>query len=232
MDDNTLEASLLACDWASRDRGLAPLEFKVLQGRMVKYKCNLQRFMQTLDPTVGFDYNWLLSKVGEPVFIGIRWIASRAPPTVPNDPEVDTGMSDSASQLQSVVGGGHNETPGYLPELEPLPNPHWDALLRDYCRLLEAFIEAYLVGDDPVYTVKHPNASLPDVLYRAYRDCVSMLAQFPYLQTFVHRLMKKLEGARMAPIVAEFETQNPPTHGQMLKRETDTPDLGGPAKKI
>ncbi|KAI3332941.1 hypothetical protein F4824DRAFT_503485 [Ustulina deusta] len=217
-------------DWPNGNVYLVPTFLNTLQERLILLRSEFRHFMQTQDPAVGFDLDWLLVHISEPAFLTIQFIAQQAPPITPADPVLVASTSALVSQLQAVTGDG--ETADFLSQIEALPNPDWDVVFKGYCRVLEASVDAFLIGDSPVYKVKLANASAPDLVFRILRDLIVSLGKFPFLRPYQNRLVKKLEGSRSGSIYTEFWMKQIQLDSDPRpKRKIDTLDLDGPAKK-
>ncbi|KAI1758420.1 hypothetical protein F4782DRAFT_26402 [Xylaria castorea] len=215
-------------DWPSGNVYLTPNFLKTLQGRLVTLKAKFRTFLEEQDPEVGFNLEWMLVHVCEKSFVTIRFIAMHVPPKPPMDPYLAAVTNDLVSELQAVIGD--SKPPDFVSQIDALPNPDWDAVFQGYCRVLEASIEAYLIGDSPVYQVKLADAAAPDQIYRVLRRMVMALERYPFLWTYQKRLMRKLEGSRSGSVWTKWwmkEAQiNPPP-----KRKLDALGLDDGAKK-
>ncbi|KAI0451285.1 hypothetical protein F5B21DRAFT_516800 [Xylaria acuta] len=217
-------------EWPNGNVYLTPAYLNTLQQRLRLLKSRFRHFIETQDPEVGFDLDWLLVEVSEDAFTTIRFIAEEVPPTVPVDPCLAAATSALASELEAVIGDGN--TPDFLSQIEALPNPDWDDVFKGYCRVLEASVDAYLIGDSPVYQVKLADASAPDLIFRVLRGLIMALERYPFLRSFHKRLMRKLERSRSGAVYTEWWMREIPKDSDPTpKRKIDTLGLDRPAKK-
>ncbi|KAI0874095.1 hypothetical protein GGS24DRAFT_501115 [Hypoxylon argillaceum] len=230
MDSDFADSSLFKTEWPDGNIYLTPPFLKSLQERLILLKTRFRHFIQTIDPEVGIDLDWLLVRITEPAFLTVQYIANEVPPILPVDPDLVFSTSTLASQLQAVIGD--DETPDFLSHIESLPNPVWDDVFKGYCRLLESSIAAYLIGDSPTYQVELTDASEPHRVYRIVRDLIAGLSKYPFLRNYHKRLLRKLECSRSGVIYTEFWTKqillnSDPT----LKHMIDTEGLDSTAHK-
>ncbi|KAI0530149.1 hypothetical protein GGR58DRAFT_525233 [Xylaria digitata] len=230
MDTDTSNPSLFISNWPNGNI-LSPKFLQSLKERLIRLRSLFRDFLERLDPAVGFDLSWLLVRICEPTFRTIEYIAYQKPPVDPVDPDLAASTSALVSQLQAVLGDG--ETPD-VPSLIPtLPNPEWDDIFRSFCSLLEASVDAYIIGDSRSYKIKLANAAEPHPVYRILREeIIDRLDRFPFLRPFHRRLARKLENSRSGVLYTQFwlkETTTNPNHE--LKRKTDAHDLDEPRKK-
>lgn len=146
--------------WPNGNVHLTSGYFTNIQEDLRLLKSRFRHFIETQDPEVGFDVDWMLVYVCEACFLTIRTIADQVPSTAPVDPSLATATSALTSELQAVMG--YDFKPDYISQIEALPNPDWDAVFQGYCRVLEASVDAYLVADSPVYQIKLADAAAPD----------------------------------------------------------------------
>ncbi|KAI0469073.1 hypothetical protein F4859DRAFT_516422 [Xylaria cf. heliscus] len=216
--------------WPQGNVHLTPTYFEITQQRLRPLRWRFRHFLQTQDPEVGFKLDWLLVRISEVAFSTIQVIAQQVPPTVPVDPCFESTTSALASQLQAVTSD--SEKPDFISQIEALPNPDWDAVFQGYCRVLEASVDAYLIGDSPMYKVKLADAVALDMIFRILRGLISDLESYPFLRSYYNRLMRKLEGSRSDAVYTDWWMKNiPPNTDPTPKRKIDTLDLDGPAKK-
>ncbi|TGJ86418.1 hypothetical protein E0Z10_g2396 [Xylaria hypoxylon] len=228
MDIGASSSSLFKSDWPD-GKVLGPVYLNTFQQRLKLLKSKLGHFIQTVDPAVGYDLDWLLVRICEPALLTIQFIAYQVPPTVPVDLDLFTSTNALASQLQAAISDG--EAPDFPSGIGDLPNPDWNAVFKGYCRVLEASVDAYLIGDTPAYKVKLADAAAPDLVFRILRDLISGLNKFPFLRPYHNRLLRKLDGSRSGTIYTEFWMTQIPPKSDTPKRKIDTPDSHRPAKK-
>ncbi|KAI0439659.1 hypothetical protein F4803DRAFT_27646 [Xylaria telfairii] len=224
------DSALSKSSWPSGNKYLVPVFLETLQERLRLLKSKFKHFIETQDPEVGFDLDWMLVHVCEDAFTTIRFIAEQVPPIVPVDAELTSALMELTSELKAVMGDDFE--PNYISEIEALPNPEWDAVFQGYCRVLEASVDAYIIGDSPVYKIKLANAAAPDMIFRILRGLIESLGKYPCLQSYHSRLMKKMEGSRSGAIYTQWWMKEVPEGTDPTpKRKLDMLGLDRPAKK-
>ncbi|KAJ2989657.1 hypothetical protein NUW58_g3361 [Xylaria curta] len=230
MDTDASDSLLSNSDWPNDNIYLVPSYLDEIQKDYTLLKSKFRHYIQTVDPAAGFDLDWLIVHICERTYWTIRIIADEAPRVAPANPELITSTHALASQLQAIIGD--EQPPDFLSSIDALPNPEWDAIFKNYCRLLEAGVDAFIIADSPTYQVKLSNVATPDLIFRVLRTMVVSLGEYPLLRAYHNRLMKKLGASRSGVIYTEFwmnelESNSGPTP----KHKLDTLDSGGSAKR-
>ncbi|KAI0188783.1 hypothetical protein EV127DRAFT_482328 [Xylaria flabelliformis] len=214
--------------WPNGNVYLTPGFLELCQERLVKVKDSFRKFLEEQDPEVGFKLEWMLAHICERCFATIHFIARQVPRKPPMDPFLATVTSELASELQAI--SGNDKPPAFISAIDALPNPEWDEVFQGYCRVLEASVETYVLGDTPVYQSTLADAAAPDQVYEVLRLMIVSLQRFPCLQNYTKRVLRKLDGSRSGAIWTQWwlkEAQvNPPP-----KRKLDELGLDEDAKE-
>ncbi|RYC65124.1 hypothetical protein CHU98_g1092 [Xylaria longipes] len=230
MDLDVSDSGLSKPVWPIDHVHLTPAFLDDFQGRLRLLNSEFRHFMEKQDPKVGIDLNSLLVNFFQPAFYLVEFIAMQVPRTVAVNPSVAAATSALVSQLQALIG--EDNTPDFLSEIEALPNPDWDALFQGYCRVLEASVDAFIMGDSPVYQVKLAKASEPSKYFRSLRKAINLLERFPFLRSYHNRLIRKLESSRSGAVYTDWWMRQIPENSvPPPKRKIDTLGLDDRAKK-
>ncbi|KAJ8129906.1 hypothetical protein O1611_g3723 [Lasiodiplodia mahajangana] len=218
--------------WPDGNVYLVPTFLKTLQVRLVQLKTEFKKYIRTLNIDDGIDLEWMLVNISEPAFLTVQFIAEQVPPSLPPDAHLVDSINDLASQLKPIIGG--DENPPFLSEIEALPNPQWDAVFKGYCKVLEASVDAFVLGDSPAY---QPGVSNPDEVFHILSDLLAGFNKFPFLRLYYNRLVRKLGGSRSGVIGSDGwkaeETSPQPGRGKRKIKSEDLDDyMRTPYKKM
>ncbi|KAF2968715.1 hypothetical protein GQX73_g4853 [Xylaria multiplex] len=223
MATDAPDSLLFKSAWPNNNRYLTPKFLDSLRKRLVRLRSRFRDLMEKQDSEDEFDLDGLV-RVSEPTFRTIEYIAQEAPPLDPVDPDLAAITSALDSQLQAIIGD--SKTPYSLPKIPALPNPEWDAIFQGFCKLLEAIVDAYIIGDNPVYNRKFAISDTPDPTYRLLYDLVDRLNRYPFLRAYHKSIVGKLGCSRSGAAYTQYWLKE-----STLKRKTDEHDLSDAKKR-
>ncbi|KAI1126509.1 hypothetical protein F5Y10DRAFT_267057 [Nemania abortiva] len=189
-------------DWPYDSVFLTPDYLKIFQQRLAKLKSRFRHFIETTDKEVGFDLEEIFLDYIEPASLNVYWIAQHAPGMAPADPDLVAASNALSSELQAMLG--KTEPSDFQSQIEALPNPEWDAVFKGYYRLLEAAVDAFVIGDSPVFST---DVAQPHKVFRVTRKYIDRLNHFPFMLMYHRRLMTKLGDSRSGPIYAKLQLE-------------------------
>ncbi|KAI0096950.1 hypothetical protein GGR51DRAFT_566837 [Nemania sp. FL0031] len=229
MDES--DFPLVQYDWPNGNVYLVPTYLKTLQGRLENLKGQFKKYIKQLDPEAGFDLAWILVHISEPAFLTIQFIAEQAPPLAPVDKSFIATANALVSKLRAEPveddDDETDETLYFLPEIQTLPNAQWDAVFKGYCKVLEASVDAFVLGDSPTYRANTEDGSVPGEVFHILRDLIADFDKFPFLRLYQNRLIGKLEDSSSGAV--DFETsiheEAPPKSESVRKRKIKLEDF-------
>ncbi|KAK5629919.1 hypothetical protein RRF57_005634 [Xylaria bambusicola] len=209
---------------------LSPNHLRVHQERLPRLRTRFRNFVENLDPNVGFDMDWLICEVCEDAYLAILLIAEEEPPVDPVDPKLVAEVRALDSQLQAMIG---DHKPYDFSLLIPtLPHPEWDIIFRGYCEVLDSSVDAYIIGDSPIFTAIYGESSSPDVVFRVLRGLIAEFNKFRFLRPYVDRLLRKLDATRTGVAFKKYSMEHAkPKSGFRPKRKIDALELDDATKR-
>ncbi|RWA03669.1 hypothetical protein EKO27_g11437 [Xylaria grammica] len=204
MDTKASNTPVSKSDWPAGNIYIEPVLLKELQERLERIQHKFQTAVKAVDPAVGLDLEWLAIHVCDPAYWVVWYVAGEAPPMdAPAGPDLIASSNALASQVEALTGNAE-KIDLILPEIEALPDPEWDAVFKGFCQLLEASVDAHVLGDSPFYQAELAGRGEPHPIFRTIRNLLNDLGAFPFLRNYHSKLMRKLDGSRSGVIYKEY----------------------------